>query len=461
KLEQERLVYQARLRSRFGRAWRRKAPVESLMPLRLARYGVPLAETAPAGLAAAGIAEPPAWFTTQQTPAPAQRHNPELIEAPAGQEQEPVTASGPEPQPVQQTRVAQPEPTRGLGDEGNARHIADAYRDWTAVFGHEPTNTQFAIWLQDRYGIATAAGRPLSAEHLEPLLKLFKLRHTPSAEIGTDHSGVNGADESWSDYFYNAWHVYAHEHGVYPDAAMLARYVYERDRITGGDGRPFTGEDLEAFVSAFRPHEFDEAEPPADAQAAESIDPPPDKDDAEQIAVDSEAPDPAGRLPDESESQQTPDGAGAHPAKGDRTLRVNAAIGARQAGAEDAVGEPAMLTTVDRYYLAWMAFQSEHGDEPTGEQLSAYLARQGMHGRGGKPVSPANLRRYFLPYRVYNVWAEHRLRDEQPAADAVAQDCAARGITAQYNKPVTLDYITANATDFERRRQALTRHTQQ
>ncbi|WP_308013436.1 DUF2637 domain-containing protein [Streptomyces beigongshangae] len=55
KLEQERLVYQARLRSRFGRSWRRKAPVESLMPLRLARYGVPLAETAPSGLAAAGI----------------------------------------------------------------------------------------------------------------------------------------------------------------------------------------------------------------------------------------------------------------------------------------------------------------------------------------------------------------------------------------------------------------------
>ncbi|GGX32872.1 membrane protein [Streptomyces malachitofuscus] len=55
KLEQERLVYQARLRSRYGRAWRRKAPVESLMPLRLAKYGVPLAETAPAGLAAAGI----------------------------------------------------------------------------------------------------------------------------------------------------------------------------------------------------------------------------------------------------------------------------------------------------------------------------------------------------------------------------------------------------------------------
>ncbi|MGW1979803.1 DUF2637 domain-containing protein [Streptomyces sp. NPDC001889] len=55
KLEQDRLIYQARLQARYGRAWRRKAPVESLMPLRLAKYGVPLAETAAAGLAAAGV----------------------------------------------------------------------------------------------------------------------------------------------------------------------------------------------------------------------------------------------------------------------------------------------------------------------------------------------------------------------------------------------------------------------
>lgn len=55
RLEQDRLVYRARLRARYGRAWRRKAPVEALMPLRLARFGVPLAETAPAGLAAAGL----------------------------------------------------------------------------------------------------------------------------------------------------------------------------------------------------------------------------------------------------------------------------------------------------------------------------------------------------------------------------------------------------------------------
>ncbi|WP_406382206.1 DUF2637 domain-containing protein [Streptomyces sp. NBC_01618] len=68
KLEQDRLIYQARLQARFGRNWRRKAPVESLMPLRLAKYGVPLAETGPSGLAAAGIE--PALLPPAPAPAP-------------------------------------------------------------------------------------------------------------------------------------------------------------------------------------------------------------------------------------------------------------------------------------------------------------------------------------------------------------------------------------------------------
>ncbi|NEB92618.1 DUF2637 domain-containing protein [Streptomyces bauhiniae] len=88
KLEQERLVYQARLRSRFGRAWRRKAPVESLMPLRLARYGVPLAETAPAGLAAAGIE--PVLLPPAPEPVPALPQ-----QAPAALQAAPVPAQAP------------------------------------------------------------------------------------------------------------------------------------------------------------------------------------------------------------------------------------------------------------------------------------------------------------------------------------------------------------------------------
>ncbi len=54
-MEQDRLIYQARLQARYGRSWRRKAPVEALMPLKLAKIGVPLAETTAEALAATGI----------------------------------------------------------------------------------------------------------------------------------------------------------------------------------------------------------------------------------------------------------------------------------------------------------------------------------------------------------------------------------------------------------------------
>ncbi|MYQ77667.1 MULTISPECIES: DUF2637 domain-containing protein [unclassified Streptomyces] len=77
KLEQDRLIYQARLQARYGRAWRRRAPVESLMPLRLAKYGVPLAETGPAGLAAAGIE--PALLPPAPEPAPLPEPVPESL----------------------------------------------------------------------------------------------------------------------------------------------------------------------------------------------------------------------------------------------------------------------------------------------------------------------------------------------------------------------------------------------
>ncbi|MDA5146517.1 DUF2637 domain-containing protein [Streptomyces sp. AD681] len=110
KLEQERLVYQARLRSRFGRAWRRKAPVESLMPLRLARYGVPLAQTAPSGLAAAGIEPallPPAPRPQEPAPeaAPAPEPRAELVKGPETDaprpEDRPPNAAGEEDGPEQ------------------------------------------------------------------------------------------------------------------------------------------------------------------------------------------------------------------------------------------------------------------------------------------------------------------------------------------------------------------------
>ncbi|NEC86284.1 DUF2637 domain-containing protein [Streptomyces sp. SID12501] len=115
KLEQERLVYQARLHARFGRAWRRKAPVESLMPLRLARYGVPLAETAPSGLAAAGIE--PALLP----PAP----QPALEAADAG-----ASSRTSEPTATPQPRTAEQRPAPEGGEPAGQPDNAEPQNPW-------------------------------------------------------------------------------------------------------------------------------------------------------------------------------------------------------------------------------------------------------------------------------------------------------------------------------------------
>lgn len=174
KLEQERLVYQARLRSRYGRAWRRKAPVESLMPLRLARYGVPLANTAPAGLAAAGI-EPallPPAPQPELEPAPA----PAPAPAPLPQEdraagpvpltkgadaQAPATAQGPVAQDRQ--RPSQPpqetaqetarEAAQGTGEEQSPWFAASAPQQVVYQGGYDPSynpEQQYEQWYEEQ-----------------------------------------------------------------------------------------------------------------------------------------------------------------------------------------------------------------------------------------------------------------------------------------------------------------------
>ncbi|MGW6821311.1 DUF2637 domain-containing protein [Streptomyces sp. NPDC055005] len=122
-MEQDRLIYQARLQARYGRAWRRKAPVEALMPLRLARIGVPLAQTAPEGLAAAGIdpvllppAAPGAAALPEVQAAQVLAETPALTaataqpQAPTAPAPAPAQAAAPVQGPPQQP--AQPEPAQ-------------------------------------------------------------------------------------------------------------------------------------------------------------------------------------------------------------------------------------------------------------------------------------------------------------------------------------------------------------
>ncbi|WP_437080929.1 DUF2637 domain-containing protein [Streptomyces sp. enrichment culture] len=438
KLEQERLVYQARLRSRFGRAWRRKAPVESLMPLRLARYGVPLARTGPAGLAAAGIDEPPDLFTVERIPAPADQ--PDDTTPSAAPDDKPISAEITQAPPAR-NQAAGPEGPGGAAAAGgeDAERFTDAYRAFLARYQVEPTSMQWASWLRDVYGITTAAGNPLSDDQVQPLLLALQERYAAPVAAPAVSDGPEPADEAidWYDYFHNAWRAYADEHGTFPDADALATFGYQRDAITGEGGRPITGDDLTGYVTRF--------------QEQESAGGP----DAGAPAEDSDGQDADG-APAPQELETAP--VGAQAAKGVRSSRVDALIDDSLSERDSSTAESPVLTTADRYYFWWMEYQAEHGVEPTAEELSAHLAQHGIYGRGGKPVSAANLRRYFLPSRVYNVWAEHRTAGENPAAGAVAQHCAALGITGQYNKPITNAYITEHSDEFERRWQALIHH---
>ncbi|MFJ7271219.1 DUF2637 domain-containing protein [Streptomyces sp. NPDC099050] len=157
-MEQDRLIYQARLQARYGRGWRRKAPVGALMPLRLARIGVPLSQTAPEGLAAAGIEPllippPPA----ADPAAPALPAGAEGAEA-AGGAQQPATAAAAltaaaaaapaaagAPADAAQHQLAGPGPNPGSGSgPGPGPQYAEAPAGAMAPQGH-PDPAPFVV----------------------------------------------------------------------------------------------------------------------------------------------------------------------------------------------------------------------------------------------------------------------------------------------------------------------------
>ena len=198
KLEQDRLIYQARLQARFGRSWRRKAPVESLMPLRLARFGVPLAETAPAGLAAAG-AEP-------ELLPPASRAEPRIAVAAVEVERERLQAA------EQQTEVgggeaSLPEPLPPQApleeafivvtpvDDTELEGYGEAFRAYVNEFGVAPTSHQFGYYLLDTYGVSAADGRPFSDGELRPLLQTLRERELTAGPV-TEKQDVSSPDTS-------------------------------------------------------------------------------------------------------------------------------------------------------------------------------------------------------------------------------------------------------------------------
>ncbi|MER6678992.1 DUF2637 domain-containing protein, partial [Streptomyces sp. NPDC000983] len=402
KLEQERLVYQARLRSRFGRSWRRKAPVESLMPLRLARYGVPLAETAPAGLAAAGIhpiPHPPPAEHKQLAGEPGSdpsRARPPHIphrdshngQASASEQSRPATPD------VQLSLNGSSTGGRSVPHQATRHANYSAFNDATAA--PVQPHASGARWqprhapLKHTPTPATDPGSPASLAHRRPPRERAQ-SSAPQPRTASDET-VSGRGQD--DRSVGGPSLDTNGEGQVPDVRYGAASIEGPHTNSPQRQRPSHA------TTSDRPHAADSTQHAA---------PEPD---TQTLALSTNADEPA-----HSE-----------------------------------------LTQVDRYYQAWHTHQVQHGQEPTPEQLSTALTHQGIRTRQGQSVTPKALARYYLQFRLYTAWAQHRAHTSYPAIHHVLKYLTRRGITAQYNKPLTPADLAPRLDAFERRWHTLNHH---
>ncbi|WP_326792471.1 DUF2637 domain-containing protein [Streptomyces sp. NBC_00841] len=238
KLEQDRLIYQARLQARFGRNWRRKAPVESLMPLRLAKFGVPLADTGPAGLAAAGIE--PALLPPAPAAAESVHPQPELPYA--AQQQQQYAEPRQHPQQTQQYAhpsdpAAEEWPPEGPGAHESPWFAAPqvpegayegAYNP-TYVEGLEPTPVMIPSGPGGRtrplgnVGTIGAVPHPRSEEPLPEQLEQPQglPQEEPQPQQEADPAEWAEAEIEFGNIAYEVFSDLTHQHQVHPSAEVL------------------------------------------------------------------------------------------------------------------------------------------------------------------------------------------------------------------------------------------------
>jgi hypothetical protein len=283
KLEQDRLVYQARLHTRYGHAWRRKAPIESLMPLRLTRYGIPLTDTAPSGLAAAGIEPvllPPA---PQSANTAARSRTPEAAPAvhndtaPAGEQHPDLDDNEP---PEQPEHVQHPGPDASLWSNDLPQEAAheDGYdpgydlaeythRDEEPEWDEEPPamhtapdEEAFSSIPPDseaaetrRFGRSADtvsslrnAQAPRSGQETEPNTVIPPDELTPDKKTTPPPHSLTPVDR-----YYLAWQDLQQQHKTEPDATELSAYLASQG-LLDRNNQPIKPKTLARYLLQFR-----------------------------------------------------------------------------------------------------------------------------------------------------------------------------------------------------------------
>ncbi|MFD4589065.1 hypothetical protein ACFWOD_35960, partial [Streptomyces sp. NPDC058434] len=254
------------------------------MPLRLAKYGVPLAETAPAGLAAAGIepmllprhpgrtttaaselheqapreepsrhgrsryAEGSPWFASLPGPRAPEEVTPVSVER-ADQLHSAVAAALRHPRATVKLSVStqkcqdaadqrQDEQDEAKGTQASAQEATgpvqqadgprpttvdryyQAWAEYHAREGREPTDNELSQFLAAR-SMTGRGGRAISPSTLRRYLPDFRI--------------------------YTAWDEHLHRHGSEPTADQLSRYLAD----SGSTGKPYSAEKIAEMVGGF------------------------------------------------------------------------------------------------------------------------------------------------------------------------------------------------------------------
>ncbi|MFJ9551514.1 DUF2637 domain-containing protein [Streptomyces erythrochromogenes] len=291
-MEQDRLIYQARLQARYGRFWRQKAPVEALMPLKLARIGVPLSQTTPDALAATGI-DPAVLPPREPQPvgaAGAAGAAPALEAKPAGgpewDGQGPQAARAQpllQPQQVQQGQQGQqPQQVaqvQQVAQAGAVAHAAPAFAvDPTAM--PAPHNSAWFAGAKAPQAAYEGGYNPQYVEGLEPTpvlppmgpdeQQVQQVQQLPIPEPRHEAAGdeyvpeqvpeVESPDEvEFAQIAYKVFCALAEETQDYPTAEALDIVLADRYGVT----HPRSGSLLRRMIASFRQqhHKDREAEP--------------------------------------------------------------------------------------------------------------------------------------------------------------------------------------------------------
>ncbi|MFJ9939491.1 DUF2637 domain-containing protein [Streptomyces erythrochromogenes] len=288
-MEQDRLIYQARLQARYGRFWRQKAPVEALMPLKLARIGVPLSQTTPDALAATGI-DPAVLPPREPQPVGAAAALEAAAAGPAagapeldGQSAQAVQAlQFQQPDPAQQTQPLTQAQAQQAASAAAAAHAPPAFAVDPTAMPAAHNSAWFAAPLAPQ--AAYEGGyNPQYVEGLEPtpvlppmgpdeqqVQQVQQVQQLPIPEPRHEAAGdeyvpeqvpeVESPDEvEFAQIAYKVFCALAEETQDYPTAEALDIVLADRYGVT----HPRSGSLLRRMIASFRQqhHKDREAEP--------------------------------------------------------------------------------------------------------------------------------------------------------------------------------------------------------